>query len=211
MNGFNLRLLFALAPGLALGTIAVAMADNVASPSIRFALIVVAIGSVAGMSWRVGAAALGGTITRAHGLPDRLKMVAGDSKRTTFDRETGLHTEWYFRLRVDEEIARAKRYGQPFTLLTLTADERQILDAARVTMKQWLREVDFAGDLGDTVALCLPNTPRPLAEGVISRLTSVVHGLQVTASEYPSDGPTVSKLLREEEWRMPRVARDLAA
>jgi hypothetical protein len=210
MDQFNYRLLLALAPGLLLGTVAVAMADNVGSPALRFALIVTAIGSVAAMSWRVGAAALGGTLTRAHGLPDRLKMVAGDSKRTTFDRETGLHMEWYFRLRVDEEIARAKRYGQPFTVLTLTSEERQTLDAARITMKQWLREVDFAGDLGDMVALCLPNTARPNAEPVIARLTSVVQGLQVAASEFPADGPTVSKLLREEEWRIPR-ARELAA
>ena len=106
MNQFNYRLLVALAPGLLLGTIAVAMADSVASPLIRFALVVATIGSVAAMSWRVGAAALGGTLSRAHGLPDRLKLVTGESKRTTFDRETGLHMEWYFRLRVDEEIAR---------------------------------------------------------------------------------------------------------
>lgn len=210
MEQVNYRLLFALAPGLLLGTIAVAMADNVGSPSVRFALIVVTIGSVAAMSWRVGAAALGGTLTRAHGLPGRLKMVAGDSKRTTFDKETGLHTEWYFRLRIDEEIARATRYGQPFTVLTVTAAERQTLDAARITMKQWLREVDFAGDLGDMVALCLPNTTRPNAEAVSERLTRVVQGLHVTASEFPSDGPTVSKLLREDEWRIPR-ARELAA
>jgi hypothetical protein len=210
MEQFNFRLLIALAPGLLLGTIAVAMADNVASPSLRFGLIVVAIGSVAAMSWRVGAAALGGTLSRAHGLPDGLMMVGGESKRTTFDRDTGLHMEWYFRLRVDEEIARARRYGTPFTVLTVTAAERQTLDAARITMKQWLREVDFAGDLGDMVALCLPNTARPGAEPVIERLTGVVQGLQVTASEYPSDGPTVSKLLREEEWRIPR-ARELAA
>lgn len=206
----NVRLLLALAPGLLLGTLAVAMADNVGAPALRFGLIVITIGSVAAMSWRVGAAALGGTLTRAHGLPDRLKIVAGDSKRTTFDRETGLHMEWYFRLRVDEEIARARRYNQPFTVLTLTAEERHTLDAARITMKQWLREVDFAGDLGDMVALCLPNTSRPGAEPVIERLTRVVQGLQVAASEFPADGPTVSKLLREEEWRIPR-AQELAA
>ena len=45
---------------------------------------------------------------------------------------------------------------------------------------------------------------------MIERLTRVVQGLQVIASEYPSDGPTVSKLLREEEWRIPRP-RELAA
>src|SRR5690242_16005837 len=114
----NLRLLAALAPGLVLGTIAVALADSVEPSGMRFLMLLLAVGSVAAMSWRVGAATLGGTLTRAHGLPVRLKAIANDSRRITFDRETGLHVEWYFRLRADEEIARAKRYNQPFTVLT---------------------------------------------------------------------------------------------
>jgi hypothetical protein len=68
-------------------------------------------------------------------------------------------------------------------------------------MKQWLREIDYAGDLGDVLALCLPNTDRAHAEPVGERLTSLVEGLHVSVSEFPADGGTLAKLLGEEELR----------
>ena len=200
----NLRLLFALAPGMVLGPIAILLADRVEPASARFILQFLAIGAVADMSWRVGAAALGGAITRAHGVPERLKLVTMDHRRTTFDRETGLHAEWFFRLRVEEEIARSKRYGQPFSLI-MVAGPRQVLDAVRITMKQWLREIDYAGDLGEVLALCLPNTDRAHSEAAVERLTSLVEGLHVSLAEYPLDGETVAALLGEDGLRKPGV------
>lgn len=201
MDKFNPRLLVALAPAMVLGSIAILIADQVEPASTRFILQFTAIGSVAAMSWRVGAAALGGTITRAHRLPERLKMITNDHRRTTFNRETGLHEEWYFRLRVDEEIARSKRYGQPFSLIMVAAGQRQILDAVRVTMKQWLREIDYAGDLGEALALCLPNTDKASAEPVLTRLTTLVEGIHVSLAEYPTDGANLAALLGEEDLR----------
>jgi GGDEF domain-containing protein len=198
----DVRLLFALAPVLALGTTAVVMASLVDPPSRRFVLEILAVGGIASASWRVGAAALGGTLTRAHGLPQRLHAIAGDARRTTFDRDTGLLMEWYFRLRVEEEISRAKRYNQPFSVLAITAQSKQVLDAARIAMRQWLRDVDFAGDLGDVLALCLPNTPKAGGEQAGQRLLGLVEGLSVTAAEYPSDGVTLPVLLGEDRWRI---------
>jgi hypothetical protein len=194
----NRRLALALAPGLVMGTMAVAIASAVPDPGVRFVLEILAIGSVAAMSWRVGAAALGGTMTRAHGLPHRLQAVAGD-RRPTFDRETGLHAEWYFRLRADEEIARAKRYHQPFSMLLITAETRDTMGAARIAMRQWQREVDFAGDLGKVLALCLPNTDREGAMHASDRLTQVVSDLHVAIAEYPNDGSTLADLLHEDQ------------
>ena len=199
MGKLNARLFVALSPGLVLGSIAIAIADHVDPASLRFILQFLAIGAVADMSWRVGAAALGGSITRAHGLPERLRVVTDSHRRTTFDRETGIHEEWYFRLRVDEEIARARRYSYPFSLIMVASPSHKVLDAVRVTMKQWLREVDYAGDLGDALALCLANTPKAGAEIVLERLTGLVEGVHVSLSEYPSDGLTLAALLGEEE------------
>ena len=201
MDRFNPRLLVAVAPAMLLGSIAILIADNVDPASTRFILQFTAIGSVAAMSWRVGAAALGGTIARAHRLPERLKKVTNDHRRTTFNRETGLHEEWYFRLRVEEEIARSKRYGQPFSVMMVAAGQRQVLDAVRITMKQWLRETDFGGDLGEVLALCLPNTDKASAEPVLTRLTTLVEGLHVSLAEYPADGASLAALLGEEDLR----------
>lgn len=192
----NTRLLIALAPGLLLGTVAAALAASIPDAGTRFALVFVAVGCVAAMSWRVGAAALAGTITRAHGLPARLETIATpDRKRPTFDRETGLHAEWYFRIRVDEEISRAKRYGQIFTIVAFSTPQKQVMDLLRVTLREWLREVDFAGDLGHTVAICLPNTQRNGAWAVVERLTRMVRTLDIRVAEYPADGPTLDALV----------------
>jgi GGDEF domain-containing protein len=193
----DFRLLFALAPGLLLGTIAVVYASDVSNGAMRFLLLFAAIGSVAFSSWRVGAAALGG-ITRAHGVPNRLQLVAGEHRRLTFDRETGLHAEWYFRLRMEEEIARAKRYEQPFTVLTVAARSASLLQTPRREVVGWLREVDFAGDLGDRLAICLPNTSRSGAWQVVERLTRLAPGLDIALSEFPADGATTAALLHED-------------
>ena len=194
----NIRLLLALAPALILGTIAVALAENVEPADWRFVLLFTAVGAVASASWRVGAAALGGTITRAHGVPNRLRMVAHSERRgPVMDSDTLLHADWYFRLRLDEEIARATRYGQPFTVIDISSHSAEALEAVRLLARDSLREVDFAGDLGRKVAVCLPNTSRSGAWSVVARLTQVVQGVDITLSEFPADGATFAALIGE--------------
>ncbi len=207
----NLPLLATLAPAVILGAIAIALADRVPDSGIRFVLEILAIGSIAAMSWRVGAAAMGGAVARAHGVPARLQIVAGDRRRPTVDRATGLHAEWYFRLRAEEEVARARRYDQPFTILLVSAKSRTTLEAPRLAMQQWLRAVDFAGDLGTTLVLCLPNTSRSGAWSLVERLTTLVQDVDVEVTEYPTDGVTLSALLREDQWRTTTQVQEPAA
>lgn len=192
----NLRLMVALLPPLLLGTVAVALATNVSEPNWRVVLMFTAVGSVAASSWRVGAAALGGTITRAHGVPGRLSMVAKRERRApVFNEDTGLTSDWYFRLRVDEEIARAQRYGQTFTLIEIRANSPEVLETVRAIAQDMLREVDFAGDLGQQVTVCLPNTSRSGAWNVVARLTEMVKGVDIRLSEFPEDGSSLAALL----------------
>jgi hypothetical protein len=196
MRRTNLRLLLALAPVLLLGTIAVALSENIKPVDWRFLLLFIAVGSVAAASWRVGAAALGGTITRAHGVPHRLSLVARSERRHPLaNHETGLHTDWYFRLRVEEEIARARRYGQPFTIVSIKTHTAAEMTAIGLTLAEELRQTDFAGDLGHLVAACLPNTTRSSAWSLVSRLTEVMRGVELRLSEFPEDGETLAGLL----------------
>jgi hypothetical protein len=192
----NIRLMVALMPPLLLGTIAVALATNVSEPNWRVVMMFTAVGSVAAASWRVGAAALGGTITRAHGVPGRLSMVAKRERRApVLNEDTGLVADWYFRLRIDEEIARAQRYGQSFTLIEIRASSPEVLETVRAIAQDTLREVDFAGDLGQQVAVCLPNTSRSGAWNVVARLTEVAKGVDIRLTEFPEDGSTLAALL----------------
>jgi hypothetical protein len=151
------------------------------------------------------------TAEAAEQAPPKLEVVQSlrvDRRRPTFDRDTGLHAEWYFRLRCEEEIARAKRYGQLFTLLIFTSSQTATLDIARSAMKQYLREVDFAGDLGDMIVLCLPNTPRTGAELVMGRLIKLVKDLDVRVAQFPNDGETFTTLLGSDEWRVTPLPED---
>jgi hypothetical protein len=192
----NIRLMLALLPPLLLGTVAVALATNVSEPNWRVVMMFTAVGSVAAASWRVGAAALGGTIMRAHGVPGRLSMVAKRERRApVLNEDTGLVSDWYFRLRIDEEIVRAQRYGQPFTIIEISASSPEALEAVRLIAQDALREVDFAGDLGEQVAVCLPNTSRSGAWAVVARLTEVAKGVDIKLSEFPVDGSTLVALM----------------
>ncbi len=206
----DLRLMIALAPPLVLGTIAVALADNTPRADWRFVLLFIAVGAVAAGSWRVGAEALGGTITRAHGVPNRLARLAHSERRgPVTNQQTGLHADWYFKLRVDEEIARAKRYNLPFTVIGIRSHSAANLEAVRIATAGSLRDVDFAGDLGHQVALCLPNTSRSGAWNVVARLTEAAKGVDIKLSEYPADGATLSTLLGD--MRVGSGIRDFAA
>ena len=192
----EVRLIIAMGPTLALGTIAVALAENVEQTDWRFVLLFLAVGSVAASSWRIGAAALGGTMMRAHGLPNRLGTIARSERRgPTTNTDTGLHTDWYFRLRVEEEIGRAKRYQQPFTVIGVRSLSPETLDVVRAVTADSLREVDFAGDLGQQVAVCLPNTSRSGAWNVVTRLTAAAKGVDIKLLEFPADGSTLASLL----------------
>jgi hypothetical protein len=208
MKSSRVALLIAFAIPLTVGFAAVAAASAFDAPAPRIALQCVAITAATVMAWRAGstraqadAGARGDSVT-----PASLGSFRKDGRLPTFDHETGLCTNWYFRLRAEEEIARAARYRQPLTILTLTAPTPAALNAPRMAMKQWLRGVDFAGDLGNAIAILLPNTDRAGAEQVVGRLANLAKGAQVRLAEYPTDGQTLSHLLGDDEWRISEQA-----
>lgn len=189
------RIALLLAPAFVAGTAAVAVASNMDAMAARVALQAVAVAAFIAMAWRVGAIreAEDGPTIAALG-PAQAAVLASDRRRPTFDRETGLCANWYFRLRAEEEIARATRYGQAFTVMSLVGASHEALDVPRLSLKHWLRQVDFAGDLGNAIAIILPNTDRQGAATVMDRLTKLVPNVQVRMAEYPVDGATLSQL-----------------
>ncbi|MBI5283710.1 MAG: hypothetical protein HY874_01320 [Chloroflexi bacterium] len=198
-----LRTLLLLVPAVAAGTAAVATASTVDPIELQIGLQAVAVTAFVVMAWRVGAMPApqaGATVVSL--APAQAAALASDRRKPTFDRETGLHANWYFRLRAEEEIARAARYGQPFTVLSIVGATHEALDTPRLALKQWLRHVDFAGDLGNVIAVVLPNTSREGAANVMERLTRLVRNVEVRMAEYPVDGATLAQLLGDDEWRV---------
>ncbi len=204
MKPATIRTLVPLCLSLGAGCTAVVAATAFDAAAVRIALQALAVASATLMAWRVGVISTeNGQMVRtqlAAASPARLSAFGADRRRPTFDRETGLCTNWYYRLRVEEEIARAARYGQLFTMLTISAKTPEKLDGPRMAVKEWLRQVDFAGDLGHLISVLLPNTDRTGASVVRERLLAQGKGVEVRLAQYPDDGVTVSQLLGDDEW-----------
>jgi hypothetical protein len=202
MTPNNVRPMLLLAPAVVAGFAAVALTSDVDPVALRVVLQAVTVVAFVTMAWAVarprGAAEVLGAVLS----PTQTAALSGDRRRPTFDRETGLLTNWYFRLRAEEEIARASRYGQPFTIVTLVGDSPESLSVPRISIKHWMRQVDFAGDLGNMIAVLLPNTDRAGAAIAMARLTKLVPGTQIRMAEYPADGSTLAQLLGDDEWRV---------
>jgi hypothetical protein len=183
-----------------IAVILVAATGAIGAPSVRWLFDLILIGGAMAVAWWVGAT---GEEKRQQLPPvpvHKIAQIRRDTRLPSFDRETGLCATWYFRLRIDEEIARAERYKHVFTLVTVAAPTADAMAAARVAVRKSLRSVDLAGSLGDGIAVLLPNTPLGGARMAMARIAEDVPELACRASEYPTDGTTLSALLGEHEW-----------
>ena len=126
--------------------------------------------------------------------------AASDRRLPTIERSSGLLVQWYFILRVEEEIQRAKRYGQIFTVLTIetptATSRREAIDYVTRT----LRKTDLAGEMGDQIALLLVQTAGTGAEIVLERVQAALPAAALHSSSYPNDGTSASELLGEGRW-----------
>lgn len=202
MQQTQVRTILLLAPAVIAGFAAVALTSNVDPVALRLFLQAVAVVAFVTLSWSVARPRGAGDELGSGLSASQAASLSSDHRRSTFDRETGLLTNWYFRLRAEEEIARATRYGQPFTIMSLVGDSPEALAIPRLSIKHWMRQVDFAGDLGNLIAVLLPNTDRGGAAIAMARLTKLVPGTEICMAEYPADGSTLSQLLGDEEWRV---------
>jgi hypothetical protein len=183
------------------GAGALALSVFLTPPAVAFALGAAAIAFVGVAAWRV--TVVQAQQVEATKLQREVVQMTGtaDRRRPTFDRQTGLLAEWYFRLRMEEEIARAKRYGHALTGLALSPNRPENIEAVRDVARTCLRGVDFAADLGGVIGVCLPDTPREGAQVVIDRIAAASAEIDIHVGEYPTDGLTMSALLNETAWR----------
>jgi hypothetical protein len=199
MDRENLAPIAVVAVAALIAAVLVATVDNVA---VRASLGIVAVIATVVATHRASVVASAiGEATRTARADVDLTYIRHDHRNPVFDRSTGLFTDWYVRLRLEEEIARAARYGQHFTVATITSDG-PISKGGALALAKSLRHVDYAADLGPAVVVVLPNTP---AEGAaIWRDRLEFPGpCRVDLREYPKDGKTVSDLLGEDQWAWP--------
>ncbi|MGE5230021.1 MAG: diguanylate cyclase [Deltaproteobacteria bacterium] len=115
---------------------------------------------------------------------ERAKAFRAVQSRSATDTLTGLYSRWYFHERLYAEVARARRYRQPLSLVVVELDGEEELarrrgaahrDAslaalARLLVTSLRDKVDVACRLGGgRFALLLPNTPPgPDAAGLVA-------------------------------------------
>lgn len=206
----------ALAPAVAGGIIALAATAMLHTFIVELPLYVVIVAAVVAMAWRAAVVleSARADVAIAAVTPVVMQRIGADRRRPTFDRDTGLLADWYFRLRVEEEIARAQRYGQNFTMLRVTAASDDARGAIAGAARTCLRAIDLAGSIGSTTCVLLPNTTRDAATIVANRLLELSPGAQIAAAECPTDAATLAGLLGETEWTTSephRTAEDAAA
>ena len=117
------------------------------------------------------------------------------------DGLTGLYNHRYFYERLNQEFARAQRYGLPLSLLMLDIDDFKrfndsyghpvgdlvLGEVGKVLAEQLRRHVDFAARYGgEEFAILLPNTSRDGAQVVGDRLVREVAALGQPGADVPA-------------------------
>ncbi len=156
---------------------------------------------------------------------ENAQLYAQAKERANIDELTGLYNHRYFHQRLDEEIARATRFGQVFSLIMLDLDLFKTYndvhghlagdDILRQTARQIklsARQVDIGVRYGgDEFAVILPQTSgegaRIIAERIHKRIETETDSLDapltcsVGVASWPEDG-----IMREEIVRAADVA-----
>lgn len=127
------------------------------------------------------------------------------AQRLSIRDDNGLYTDWYIRLRLQEEIERSQRYGLHFSVLVVKSSGLN-QDAELFTtggessdrISQHLRQSDMIALLRDGgLAILLPNTGSRAAATVRNRLTKALASAeaQVGLACFPENGDASGVLL----------------
>jgi GGDEF domain-containing protein len=123
-----------------------------------------------------------------------------------YDRETGLYAYWYFVLRLEEEVARARRYGQPFGILLVEASRARLSRADEgglvETLRSSFRVTDMVCHMGNLRFLVLlSNTDADGVRIVHERLGErlAAGGTELGRAVFPDDGVDLAALVRSAE------------
>lgn len=157
---------------------------------------------------------------QAAAILQRVLMYEEMARLAITDELTGVYNRRYFGLRLDEEIARSRRHGHPFSLLFIDLDnfkrindtyghvlgDRILADLGKL-LQRWARSTDLLARFGgeEFVAL-LPVTDCGQALAAADRLRRTVEEhsfprrkrltISIGVATYPSDGAAEEDLIK---------------
>lgn len=198
-HGWHARRAGVVVAGTAIAVAAALATRSLGAPSAAMVLIAAIGGSLAVLLLLVDRSE-----ARQLARESSLRRIRQYGERLAiYDRETGLYAYWYFSLRLEEEMERARRYSQPLALILiestagrLAPDDEEHLFSALI---ETFRTSDIVAHLGNLrfVAL-LTNTNASGASVAVQRLGRAIapHDAHIGMSAYPSDGDEWESLLR---------------
>jgi diguanylate cyclase (GGDEF)-like protein len=136
-------------------------------------------------------------------------IAAADFALMVSDRLTGADGYHYVRLRLEDELERAERYGRPLSLVLVDVDDLGaindrwgravgdlVLRQVAATLKSGARAVDRVGRwAGGTFALVLPETAPGVAYGMVERLRTDILARRILTPPSSSE-PSMPPRLR---------------
>lgn len=136
-------------------------------------------------------------------LDEVLQVAAQGRRLAIYDRATRLYAYWYLQLRGDEEVARARRYGKPLSLISLWAGSPELIERLSAYLHEQLRDTDLAGYLNNghfVIVLC--ETAHDGARIVLDRaLGAFGSEVEFACVTYPEDGDSFDALLESAKAR----------
>jgi len=136
----------------------------------------------------------------------------GRAQRLSIYDETGVHSDWYFRLRLQEEIERCERYGLQCSVLVIKpAGFHPDTELSMANswfgdqVRRHLRRSDLLGALRNgTLVVLMPSTGRRATKTLQRRITAELSPgtVQFGSASFPEDGDSSTALLA--------AARDVA-
>lgn len=158
---------------------------------------------------------------QAAAILQRVLMYEEMARLAITDELTGLYNRRHFLERMKDEVARAKRYGQPFSILFMDLDnfkrindsfghslgDRILADLGKL-LQSWARESDMLARVGgEEFVAFLPMASPDHALAAAERLRVAVEGhsfprrkrltVSVGVATYPSDADSVELLLKQ--------------
>lgn len=169
-----------------------------------------------------------GTLGIAKDISDRVELERRLRELTRTDDLTGLYNQRHFHDRLREEAARARRQGDPLSMIVFDLDGfKQVNDihghaAGDIVLREVaerlnrrMRDTDLVARIGgDEFAVICPETPAHdlesistnLAEAATYDLTNPV-GVSIGVAEYRPGDPSMDELIDRADQAMYRVKR----
>lgn len=137
---------------------------------------------------------------------ERMKLLEDTRRMAITDGLTGLHNQQEYMMRLEEEVARASRYGRTLSVVELDIDHfktyndrfghmagNELLKALSLALGDYCRMTDMCARTGgEEFAVIMPETDFEKAVNMAERLRALVEGMRFSVKDDEDQAITIS-------------------